>query len=262
MPVLIGTSGWLYRHWNGLFYPRGVANRFLYYAERFQTVELNVTFYRLPERSVFENWHAIAPPDFVFASKASRFLTHLKRLSQPEEPVTRQMERTEALASKMGPVLIQLAGNFHRADDRLAGVLRAFPPGVRVAVEFRHESWFVDGVRRILEDFGACLCLADRDSKLLSPLWRTTDWGYLRLHHGTSSPRPCYHREVLAERASQVASLWTPQQPVFVYFNNDGRGCALRDASWFAEEVDRLGVPRSRVPAPIVPEPEESMSTG
>ncbi len=262
MSVLIGTSGWLYRHWNGLFYPRGVSNRFLYYAERFQTVELNVTFYRLPERSVFEKWQAIAPADFVFASKASRFLTHLRRLKDPEEPVSRQMERTDALASKMGPILIQLPGNFHRSDDRLVAVLRAFPPGIRIAVEFRHESWFDDAVRRILEGFGAALCVADRDSRLVTPLWRTADWGYIRFHHGTSFPRPCYHRKVLAERASQLAEQWSGDQTVFVYFNNDGRGCALRDASWFAAELDRLGIPRSRVPEALVPEREEPVPAG
>src|SRR5260370_25010423 len=132
----VGTSGWQYRDWRSSFSPRGVAQPewLRYYAQRFATVELNNSFYRLPERTSFERWRAETPDDFVFAVKMSRFLTHLRRLREPEEPVARFLERARGLSEKLGPVLVQLPPQLEAEPERLAAVLDCFPKGVRVAV--------------------------------------------------------------------------------------------------------------------------------
>src|SRR3954471_24530648 len=198
MPLIIGTSGWQYRHWRETFYPRGVAQgKWLeYYAARFDTVESNAAFYRLPEASTFAAWAERTPDDFVMAVKASRYLTHILRLTEPEEPVRLLVGHARELGDKLGPILIQLPPSMRIEVDRLKRTLDAFPSDWRVEVEFRHNSWFTDEVRQVLTDRGAALCLADRRGPL-TPLWRTTDWTSLRFHVGQSTPRPCYGRQAL-----------------------------------------------------------------
>jgi len=257
MPFYIGASGWQYRHWRaGRFYPEGLktADELAFYAERFQTVEVNATFYRLPEATVFSKWAAGTPDDFIFVVKVSRFLTHIKRLEDPEEPVERFMQRANRLGQKLGPVLLQLPPNFPCDLTRLEGALAAFGAGVQLAVEFRHQSWFVDGVRAILERHNAVLCLADRHSRLVTPGWRTADWGYIRFHEGTADPHPCYGRTALQARAVLLDRLFGKDAAVYVFFNNDLRGCAIRDAAIFAAEAQEQGLSPTRVPAPIVVE--------
>lgn len=251
MPVLIGTSGWQYRHWLETFYPRGLPQgRWLeFYADRFATVESNAAFYRLPERMTFEAWADRTPADFVWAVKVSRFLTHIKRLGDPAEPVERFVERASGLGRKLGPALLQLPPQMRRDDDRLHNALSAFPPAMRVAVEFRHDSWWHDNVRRILERHGAALCWADRSGPR-TPLWVTTDWGYVRFHHGRARPSSCYGRQALATWAERVAGAASLKTDAYVYFNNDGHGCAVRDAIVFARLCRRAGLEPSRVPAP------------
>ncbi len=249
MPLIVGTSGWQYRHWRETFYPRGVAQRewLEYYAARFASVESNAAFYRLPDADTFAAWAARTPADFVMAVKASRYLTHIKRLADPAEPVERFVERARRLGAKLGPVLIQLPPTMKAAPERLADTLDRFPPGWRVAVEFRHESWYSDEVRALLEEYGAALCLADRFG-VLTPLWRTTDWTYLRFHVGRARPTPCYGRQALASWVDRLAAQWRPADDVFVYFNNDPRACALRDARVFARAAERAGFAPTRVP--------------
>lgn len=252
MPVLIGTSGWHYQHWKGGFYPRGVpASRWLaHYAERFDTVELNNAFYRLPEASTFSMWARTLPAGFVVAVKMSRYLTHVKRLRDPKEPVQRFMERARGLGPKLGPVLLQLPPNLQIDLPALDAVLDASPGRVRVAVELRHASWFVPATRELLESRGAALCIADTAGGLgfNSPLWRTTDWGYVRFHAGRAHPHPCYGRAALEKWARRLAELWPDHSDVFAYFNNDEHGCAPRDARRFALAVSRSGLRPTRVP--------------
>jgi uncharacterized protein YecE (DUF72 family) len=250
MPVLIGTSGWQYRHWRGRFYPQrlGQARWLEHYAERFATVESNNAFYRLPESATFAAWAARTPPDFVMAVKASRFLTHVRRLREPEEPVHRLLDRARHLGGKLGPVLLQLPPNLKSDPEALGRTLGAFPPGVRVAVEPRHDSWYSEEVRDLLAEHGAALCLADSPRRR-TPLWRTTDWTYLRLHQGTASPRPCYGRQALAGWAGRLTELVGPDADAYVYFNNDPAGCAVRDARVFALAAARAGLRPTRVPA-------------
>jgi len=249
--VWIGTSGWQYRDWRGRFYPERLPqSRWLEcYAEHFATVESNNAFYRLPERRTFEQWAARTPPDFVMAVKVSRYLTHILRLRDPEEPVARFVDRVEGLGSKLGPVLVQLPPQLRRDDERLARTLEQFPASFRVAVEFRHPSWFVDEVRQLLTERHVALCLADR-RRPLTPVWRTADWTYVRFHEGRSAPRPCYGRAALASWARRLADTWTPDEDVWAYFNNDPRGCAPRDAAVFGRLVARAGLRPTRVSDP------------
>jgi uncharacterized protein YecE (DUF72 family) len=250
VPVWIGTSGWQYRDWRGTVYPPSIPLRSWLesYAGRFATVESNNAFYRLPERRTFEAWAERTPDDFVMAVKVSRFLTHIKRLADPEEPVARFLDRVAGLGPKLGPVLVQLPPQLRADVGRLAATLDRFPADVRVAVEFRHASWFSDEIRRLLSDRSVALCLADR-RRPLTPLWRTAPWTYLRFHEGRARPRPCYGRTALATWAGRLADGWSAEEDCYVYFNNDPRGCAPRDAARFAGLVAAAGLRPTRVPA-------------
>jgi uncharacterized protein YecE (DUF72 family) len=251
MPVLIGTSGWQYRHWRETFYPRGVKQGewLEFYAARFDTVESNAAFYRLPKAETFAAWAARTPPSFVMAVKASRYLTHIKRLADPKESVELLVGRARELGPKLGPVLLQLPPTMRINVARLVETLEAFPSDWRIAVEFRHDSWYTDEVRAVLEGHGAALCLADR-WKPLTPIWRTTDWTYLRFHSGRANPLPCYGRQALATWVQRLADNWTPDEDAYVYFNNDPRACALRDAIVFERLCRRAGLRPTRVPDP------------
>jgi uncharacterized protein YecE (DUF72 family) len=249
MALWIGTSGWQYRHWRERFYPRGLDTaRWLdVYAEHFDTVELNVTFYRQPKPAVFEAWARRVPPDFRFAVKASRYLTHIRRLREPRESVERLLEGACRLGHHLGPILVQLPPNLEVDADALAATLDAFPPSVQVAVEPRHGSWYRDDVRALLADRGATLCWADRRGAL-TPTWRTAAWGYVRFHEGRAMPRPCYGEAELAAWADPVAAGWPPDAEVYAYFNNDPAGCALRDAAAFARLAADRGLRPTRAP--------------
>lgn len=249
MPVMIGTSGWQYRDWRGLLYPQKLAqNRWLgHYADRFATVELNNSFYRLPTAEAFARWREVTPEGFVVAVKASRYLTHVKRLEEPAEPVARLMSRASALGDRLGPVLLQLPPNLRADATALDETLRCFPAGTRVAVEVRHPSWCNDEVRAVLERHGAAWCMADGGAVEL-PRWRTTDWIYVRFHHGHGSPRSCYTRSPLETWARRLAAMSEPASDIYCYFNNDPNGCAVRDARRFAAAVKRAGLHPTRVP--------------
>jgi uncharacterized protein YecE (DUF72 family) len=253
MAVFIGTSGWQYRDWRERFYPKGVAQRswLEFYSERFQTVESNSAFYRLPEVERFEAWAAATPPDFVMAVKMSRYLTHIRRLREPAEPVARFLEHARGLGSKLGPVLLQLPPNLKADIASLTETLRRLGSSVKVAVEFRHDSWFTDEVRALLEEHDAALCLADRRGAV-TPLWRTAGWTYVRFHEGRASPQPCYGDRALRTWVERVAGEWGPRADVWAYFNNDHLACALRDARTFARECARAGLNPTRVPEETV----------
>jgi uncharacterized protein YecE (DUF72 family) len=251
VPLIIGTSGWQYRHWRAKFYPGGVAQRrwLEFYAERFATVESNAAFYRLPEAQTFAAWAERTPPDFVMAVKASRYLTHVLRLTEPERPVEFLVERARRLGGKLGPVLLQLPPNLEADVGRLRATLDAFPRDMRVAVEFRHASWFTDEVERLLHDRAVALCLADRRRPVTS-LWRTTDWGYVRFHGGRARPAGCYSRDALATWTDRLAAIWQATEDVYAYFNNDHFACALRDAQVLAKLAADAGLRPTRVPGP------------
>jgi uncharacterized protein YecE (DUF72 family) len=240
MPIRVGTSGWQYRDWRDAFYPAGLPQKswLSYYAARFPTVEVNNAFYRLPEAATFARWAEQTPADFVVAVKASRYLTHVKRLREPADPVERFVQRACELGPKLGPVLLQLPPNLTRHVDDLDATLKAFPSGLRVAVEFRHPTWFTEEVVGVLRRHDAALCLADSPRRK-TPLWRTASWGYLRFHEGRASPRPCYGRRALQAWARRLAALYQPDDDVYVYFNNDAHACAVANAGQFARMLEK-----------------------
>jgi uncharacterized protein YecE (DUF72 family) len=247
--VHVGTSGWQYRDWRPAFYPpRLPAARWLEaYAGAFATVESNNAFYRLPTASVFAAWADRTPDDFVMAVKVSRFLTHVKRLREPEEPVGRFVGRARHLGRKLGPVLLQLPPQLRADVKLLEATLEAFPADVRVAVEFRHESWFTAETRRVLERHRAALCLADR-AGLRGPVWATSDWTYVRLHAGRASPQPCYGHAALEAWAARIHGGAGDWHEAWVYFNNDPNACAVANAIELAHFSARRGLETTRVP--------------
>lgn len=257
MTLCIGTSGWQYRDWRGVLYPGRCPQRLWleHYAAGFATVENNNAFYRLPTRETFEAWRERTPADFVVAVKASRFLTHMKRLRDPEEPVARLLRHAGGLGPRLGPVLLQLPGTLRADPGLLETCLRCFPRDIRVAVEPRHDSWWSPRVRGVLEDHGAALCWADAGSRPVTPRWRTTDWGYLRLHRGRAAPAPRYGTRALRTWAERLTRTWCDTEDVFVYFNNDPGGAAVRDAVEFAALATRTGATVTRTPTGIPPYP-------
>ncbi|MBA3291428.1 MAG: DUF72 domain-containing protein [Actinobacteria bacterium] len=255
MSVIIGTSGWHYRDWKQRFYPEAIPQRewLAFHADHFTTVESNNAFYRLPEGERFAVWARSTPADFIMAVKMSRYLTHIKRLRDPAEPVSRFLERAQHLGGKLGPVLLQLPPTLRADHDLLHDTLKRFPKNVRVAVEFRHTSWWSDATRSLLDKHGAALCLADRDSKPLTPLWCTAEWTYLRLHAGAATPAPCYGRSALATWTERLRTDFADVD-AYVYFNNDPGCCAVRDARWLAQEAIKRGLDVTRTPAhPVRP---------
>ena len=220
---MAGTSGWQYRDWRGAFYPADVPQRrwLEHYATQFATVENNGIFYRLPPRETFASWQARVTGDFVMTVKASRYLTHVRRLRDPAEPVRRLLEAAAGLGGRLGPVLLQLPPDLRAAPQALHEALRQFPAAVRVAVEPRHESWWTDDVRDLLAARDAALCWADRKGSAITPLWRTAGWGYLRLHEGDGAPWPSYSDAALNAWADRITAGWPAGRDVYVYFNND-----------------------------------------
>jgi uncharacterized protein YecE (DUF72 family) len=230
--VHVGCSGWQYRSWREVLYPPGLAQRrwLERYAEVFDTVEVNATFYRLASREAVAGWVAQTPPGFVFAVKASRYLIHMKKLAGIEEGVRRFYESIAPLVDspKLGPVLWQLPGWFARDDARLAGALDLLPPG-RHAFEFRHPTWFAPEVMELLRRHGVALAIAHHPQRPFQAFELTADFTFLRFHHGARGRRGNYSDRELGEWADRVASL-AQQAEVFAYFNNDWEGFAVRNA--------------------------------
>jgi uncharacterized protein YecE (DUF72 family) len=238
--IRVGCSGWNYAAWKDVFYEGKPARLWLQlYAGHFDTVEVNNTFYRLPQKSSVARWVEQTPPGFLFAVKASRYLTHIRRLTDLGEGIRRYYERIEPLARspKMGPVLWQLPPTFRRDDARLAAALRALPLG-RHCFEFRHASWFAEPVYDLLRAHGAALVIGDRpEVKDYQAHVFTTDWTYVRFHYGSRGRRGNYSERELEEWA-QLLEAWSRDVEILVYFNNDWEAFAVRNADWLK---NRLG---------------------
>jgi uncharacterized protein YecE (DUF72 family) len=232
LPVRIGCSGWNYDDWRGRLYPEGVGKaRWLErYAERFDTVEVNSTFYRLASRDAVARWVEQTPAEFTFALKASRYLTHIKRLGEIDTGIVRYYERIEPLvdSGKLGPIVWQLPANFRRDDELLAGALRRLPRG-RHCFEFRHESWFTRDVYELLAEHGAALVIGDHPKWPFQARELTADWTLIRLHHGRRGRRGNYSQSELDTWARRIAA-WRSRAEVFVYLNNDWEGFAVENA--------------------------------
>jgi uncharacterized protein YecE (DUF72 family) len=259
MPLKIGTSGWQYRDWRGGLYPAGVPQRrwLEHYASQYLTVENNGSFYRLPPRATFESWRERTPADFIMTVKASRYLTHVRRLRDPAEPAARLLEAAAGLGPKLGPVLLQLPPTLKADPGALDECLTALRAAwadtgqgtLRLVVEPRHETWWSQETRQLLTRHGAALCWADRRGRPVTPLWRTTDWGYLRFHEGTARPWPRYGQQALRSWAGRLAATWPDQDDVYVYFNNDPGGAAVLNSAQFAVAARRAGRTVTRTPA-------------
>jgi uncharacterized protein YecE (DUF72 family) len=260
MPLLIGTSGWQYRDWRGGLYPPGLAQRrwLEHYATQYLTVENNNSFYRLPAPQTFADWRARTPDDFVMTVKASRYLTHVKRLRDPAEPVARLLGAAANLGPKLGPILLQLPPNLAGAPDALDACLKEFRAAgqacgygrLRIAVEPRHTSWWTPEVQQVLAAHEAALCWADRGEDPITPLWRTAGWGYLRFHEGTADPWPKYRTQTLRSWIGRVRDAWPAGEDVYVYFNNDPGGAAIADSAEFAALAREAGLTATRTPPP------------
>jgi uncharacterized protein YecE (DUF72 family) len=238
--IRIGCSGWNYEDWRGRVYPKGLPPRrwLEHYAKLFDTVEINNTFYRLPNRSTVARWVEESPPGFVFSVKASRYLTHVKRLTNLGPGLERFYERLEPLARspKMGPVLWQLPGTFRRDDDRLAGVLGQLPAG-RHCFEFRHESWFAGDVYALLREHGVALVIGDHPARPFQTHELTAEWTFLRFHHGRRGRDGNYSERELEEWAGRIEH-WRSKADVYAYFNNDWKGYAVRNGLWLKKRLD------------------------
>ncbi len=227
----IGTSGWHYDHWRGRFYPEKLpkAKWLEFYARHFSTVELNNSFYRLPSETAFANWHDSSPADFAFAVKASRFITHIRRLKNSEEAAANFITRARILRGKLGPVLYQLPPNMHRNDEVLESFLSGLPQGTEHVIEFRHQSWLEKRVFEILREHNAGLCVFDMPD-LHCPLVATADFAYIRFHGSRALYSSCYSDEELADWAKRLTDLPANLKTVYIYFNNDAEAFAVRNA--------------------------------
>ena len=227
----IGTSGWHYEDWKGLFYPAElVKSKWLeFYARHFPTVELNNSFYHLPSEKAFVNWREASSEVFIFAVKVSRFITHIKRLKNAEEPLHNFLERADLLGDKLGPLLYQLPPNMKRNDDRLESFLSILPGRYRHVFEFRHESWSDDGVFNILRKYNAGWCVFDMPD-FTSPVVATADFAYVRFHGSTGLYWSNYSDKELSDWAEKIAKLGENLKAVYIYFNNDAGGYAVDNA--------------------------------
>jgi uncharacterized protein YecE (DUF72 family) len=229
--IHIGTSGWHYGHWQGPFYPKNLDPKdFLkFYCQKFHTVEINNSFYKLPEAATLQAWKDAVPANFIFAAKGSRYITHMKKLKDPEQSLTIFMERIAHLGEKLGPILFQLPPRWSCNPERLRSFLAALPEKFRYALEFRDPSWINDQTYQALAGCGAAFCIYEI-AGYLSPKQVTADLVYIRLHGPGDAYQGSYDTRTLAGWAGAI-SAWAAQgKEVFCYFDNDEAGYAAQNA--------------------------------
>jgi len=229
--LFIGTSGWNYDHWKGAFYPEDSKSPewFEYYSKRLQTVEINNSFYNLPELSTIKKWYRSAPDGFLFSVKASRYITHMKKLKDPRKPLIKMMRRVGPLKEKLGPVLFQLPPRWKCNTERLKSFLDTLPGKSRFAMEFRDDSWWNKDVYKLLEKYGVAYCIFDLNGQT-SPREVTTDLVYIRLHGPKGAYQGKYDSKELAGWAGAISSWRRQGKKVYCYFDNDDNGYAPQNA--------------------------------
>ncbi len=227
----IGTSGWYYQHWYGPFYPKGLSKDklFPYFAQSFNTVELNNTFYHLPKETTVKGWYKKAPKDFVFAVKASRFITHIKRLANLGDSPKVFLKRAHLLKEKLGPILYQLPPSMKKDPKRLAGFLKRLPKRARNVVEFRHQSWLDEEVFDLLKKFDVAHCIVSMPD-FPTVIKNTADFTYIRMHGGSSLYTSNYSQAELKACAGWIKKFLKNGLDTYVYFNNDACGYAVKNA--------------------------------
>ncbi len=230
--VFVGTSGWYYKHWRGPFYPPDIPNHklFEYYSEHFSTVEINSTFYHTPKESSLKKWKRTSPPEFIFSVKASRYITHLKKLRDCEENTLYFLELITVFGEKLGPVLFQLPPGLEKDTSLLEQFLAILPSNKRYTFEFRNTSWFNPAVYNILKRHNVSFCIYEYGG-ITTPLEITSDFVYIRLHGPTTKPyRGKYDRDTLKTWAQKVDKWAESGKDVFFYFDNDEKGYAAINA--------------------------------
>jgi uncharacterized protein YecE (DUF72 family) len=227
----IGTSGWIYRHWHGVFYPETLAQEhwYPYYAAHFDTVEINYSFYRLPSEAAFDRWHAQAPAGFLYSVKANRYLTHLKRLKDVEVPLERFLSRVRRLGDKLGAILWQLPPRWPADPARLRSFAALLPLELHHVFEFRDPSWFTPAVYDVLREFDLGFCIFHMPG-ITCPLWVTGQVIYLRFHGTAAEYCGRYDEQGLAPWAGRIQEWLADGHIVYAYFNNDTWGHAIQDA--------------------------------
>lgn len=235
--IIVGCSGFSYKHWKKVFYPEGLPERkwLEYYSSVFSSVELNVTFYHLPSPAAFQAWYRGTPPGFTFAIKGSRFITHVKRLVEPREPLEKFFENAALLKEKLAVVLWQFPPQFKLDLDRFTAFLEQLKPyHFRHTFEFRNESWIAPAVVDLCRNHNVCLCMADSPS-YIDDLPATSDFVYIRRHGHTAGHGGRYTRGQLAHDAARIIAYHDQKKDVFIYFNNDPQGYAPMNARELAE---------------------------
>lgn len=240
--IHIGTSGWRYDHWRGPFYPEDLAGEDMlaFYAAHFATVEVNYSFYRLPEPKTVRTWLARTPENFLFACKASRYTTHVKRLRDAPRSFERYFPRVDLLGEKLGPVLFQTPPRFAPDLERLSSFVDALPARHRYAFEFRDQHWFCDDLRDALTTANCAFCIYDIDGAQ-SPFWVTADFTYLRLHGPGAKYQDSYDDPALRVWAKKIRGFAQQGIDVYCYFNNDNAGYAPTNALRLIEMVGERG---------------------
>ena len=240
--IRIGTSGYHYKHWLGRYYPEGMkpGEMLKHYLRDFDTVELNNTFYQLPNESTFDAWRTNTPHDFLFAVKGSRFITHMIKLKDAQRGLTNFMPRAERLRGKLGPILWQLPPGWKVNVERLEEFLSLLPKEHRYTFELRNETWMTDAVLEVLKKYNAAFCIYEL-AGYHSPIELTADWTYIRLHGPTSFKyQGSYSDEQLAEWADRIRTWSKKLKAIYVYFDNDDSAYAVYNAITLKKMVDKL----------------------
>lgn len=245
--IRIGTSGYHYKDWVGRYYPAGTkANEMLaHYRHDFDTVELNNTFYQLPNESTFDNWRDSTPANFRYAVKGSRFITHMIKLKDAQRGLTNFMPRAERLGDKLGPILWQLPPGWKVNVERLEEFLSILPPQHRYTFELRNETWMTDQVLEVLRKYNAAFCIYEL-AGYHSPIEITADWIYIRLHGPTRFKyQGSYKDNQMEEWADRIRSWSRKMKAIYVYFDNDDRAYAVDNALTLKKMLGRLGQRRA-----------------
>lgn len=233
--IFIGTSGWIYSHWNGIFYPEKLSlkEKLLFYSKHFRTTEINYSFYHLPRKRTFKNWYNITPKNFIFSVKGSRFITHIKRLKDIKEPLKNFIENAKELKEKLGPILFQFPPSFKKEREeterfkKFLELIKKYK--LSFAFEFRHKSWFQEKIYNLLRKYNSALVIAD-SSRYPKAEICTTDFVYFRFHGPGSLFSSKYSKEQLEKFAQLIKKFLKEKKDIFCYFNNDFSGFAIENA--------------------------------
>jgi uncharacterized protein YecE (DUF72 family) len=238
--IFVGTSGWHYKHWIGTFYPpeTKLHEQFNIYKQTFSTVEINNSFYRLPSPETFESWRKESPDNFLFVVKASRYITHQKKLKDPEDTTKRFFENVRYLKEKLGPILFQLPPTWKKNTERLEDFLRVLPKKFQYVFEFRNSTWYDEDIYSLLKKYNCAFCIYEIGGHM-APAKVTADFVYVRLHGPGNKYQGSYSQEQLAQWAKQCRDWQQQGIDVFVFFDNDEQGYAAFNAQTLQEIMDK-----------------------